>query len=416
MDAKKVYFRLTGLRAFLFQVIFTVNGIYFVIEAGMNPLQLVLIGTVMELSVLLFEVPTGVIADHMSRKWSVVIGMVVLGCAHMLEGAVPVFLSIAVAYAIWGLGYTFISGAEEAWIADEVQGANLESLFFRGSQIASLGQFAGIIVSVVIASLFSIQIAIVAAGVSFLIIAIWLAFRMPEQHFVKMERTEKSQLRQLRSIVQKGYKTVTGNTVLFSMAAISLMWGLASEGFDRLWEVHFLQDIHLPESSTIIWFGVINAVALLLNIVLIQWIKSKVETSGEHRYVWLLLVVNTILVISALVFAISGQLWLALASYWACYTLRGLNSPLYRIWLNQKLESRGCATMLSMFGQLDAFGQIAGGPLVGWIALTFSVQAGLFATGLLMIPVLFFLWVAKSNIHLGQVVKVPIKEKVVKSQ
>ncbi|MGD6843782.1 hypothetical protein ACQCVH_14810 [Bacillus infantis] len=50
--------------------------------------------------------------------------------------------------------------------------------------------------------------------------------------------------------------------------------------------------------------------------------------------------------------------------------------------------------MLSMFGQLDAIGQIAGGPLVGWIAFSFSISAGLFATGLLTVPVLIFLWIA----------------------
>ncbi|SIB93215.1 Uncharacterised protein [Mycobacteroides abscessus subsp. abscessus] len=50
--------------------------------------------------------------------------------------------------------------------------------------------------------------------------------------------------------------------------------------------------------------------------------------------------------------------------------------------------------MLSLFGQLDAIGQIAGGPLVGWIAFSISIQAGLFATGLLTVPVLIFLCIA----------------------
>jgi MFS transporter, DHA3 family, tetracycline resistance protein len=394
MEAKKVYFRLTGIRAFLFQIIFTVNAIYFVVEAGLNPLQLVLIGTIMELSIVLFEVPTGVIADHVSRKKSVIIGTILLGLAHLLEGSVPAFWGIATAYAVWGLGYTFLSGAEEAWIADEVEGKGLDKLFLKGSQIASIGKIAGIIASVIISMLFSVQTAILIAGGSFIILAVWLWFRMPEHRFEKLEREETSQLRQLAGAVQKGYRTVKGNPVLAGMAGIALMWGLASEGFDRLWAAHFLEDIHLAESSAVLWFGLINGIALLLNIWLVEWISRRLNGDGEQTYVRLLLFVNVALAASTLIFALSGELLLALASYWTSFTLRGLNSPLYSIWLNQKLESKGRATMLSLFGQIDAIGQIAGGPLVGWIAFSFSISAGLFATGLFTVPVLIFLWIA----------------------
>ncbi|SFA70182.1 MULTISPECIES: MFS transporter [unclassified Bacillus (in: firmicutes)] len=406
MDAKKVYFRLTGTRAFLFQIIFTVHAIYFITEAGLNPLQLVLLGTVMEVSVLIFEVPTGVIADHLSRKWSVIIGTVILGCAHILEGSIPEFYSIAVAYALWGLGYTFLSGAEEAWIADEVQGKELDKLFFRSSQVGSWGRFAGIVVGVCVSYMESVQFAIIAAGAAFLGLAFWLMFSMPEKHFVKMERTESSHFGQLAAVLQNGFKTICGNTLLMCMAGITTMWGLASEGFDRLWEIHFLKDIHVPENSAIIWFGVINAIALLLNIGLVQWIKGKMEATGEQRFVLFLFLINAGLFISTLIFAFSGELWLALASYWVSYTFRGLNSPLFSIWINQKLESKGRATMLSLFGQLDAFGQIAGGPLVGWIALSLSISAGLLTTALFMVPVLFFLWISKRYASMGKVLDV----------
>ncbi|MGD6843783.1 MFS transporter [Bacillus infantis] len=337
MEAKKVYFRLTGIRAFLFQSIFTVNAIYFVVEAGLNPLQLVLIGTIMELSIVLFEVPTGVIADHVSRKKSVIIGTILLGLAHLLEGSVPAFWGIATAYAVWGLGYTFLSGAEEAWIADEVEGKGLDKLFLKGSQIASIGKIAGIMASMIISMLFSVQAAILIAGGSFIVLAAWLWVRMPEHRFEKLEREETSQL---AGAVQKGYRTVKGNPVFAGMAGIALMWGLASEGFDRLWAAHFLEDIQLAESSAVLWFGVINGVALLLNIGLVEWISRRLNGDGEQRYVRLLLSVNGALAASTLIFALSGEFWLALASYWTSFTLRGLNSPLYSIWLNQKLESK----------------------------------------------------------------------------
>lgn len=59
---------------------------------------------------------------------------------------------------------------------------------------------------------------------------------------------------------------------------------------------------------------------------------------------------------------------------------------------NKQLQSQGRATTLSMYGQLDAFGQVAGGPLVGMIALYTSVQGGIITSAILIIPTLYFLW------------------------
>ena len=73
-DAYKVYLALQGASSLIFAVIFTVNILYQVTMAELSPLQLVLVGTVLELSIFLFEVPTGVIADVYSRRLSIIIG------------------------------------------------------------------------------------------------------------------------------------------------------------------------------------------------------------------------------------------------------------------------------------------------------------------------------------------------------
>jgi len=67
--------------SFLAMLAFTVTAVYFVTEVGMSPLQLVLVGTLMELSIFVFEVPTGVVADVYSRRLSIVIGTFVMGVA-----------------------------------------------------------------------------------------------------------------------------------------------------------------------------------------------------------------------------------------------------------------------------------------------------------------------------------------------
>jgi DHA3 family tetracycline resistance protein-like MFS transporter len=68
-----------------------------------------------------------------------------------------------------------------------------------------------------------------------------------------------------------------------------------------------------------------------------------------------------------------------------------MHSPLQTAWVNQKLESQVRATVHSMFGQVDAIGQVMGGPIVAVIASVGSAAASLVTSGLLLTPALFFI-------------------------
>ena len=111
---------LIGGGSFFSMLVFTVNLIYQVQVAHLNPLQLVLVGTVLEGTSFLFEVPTGIVADVYSRRLSIIIGTFLLGVGLALQGVVPSFGVILLAQVIWGIGYTFTSGATEAWLTDEI--------------------------------------------------------------------------------------------------------------------------------------------------------------------------------------------------------------------------------------------------------------------------------------------------------
>ncbi len=120
LDSYPVYLFLEGATSLIFAVVFTVNMVYQVTVAELNPLQLVLVGTTLELSVFIFEVTTAVVADVSSRRLSVIIGYFLIGAGYLLEGSLPIFWTIVLAQVVWGLGYTFTSGATEAWISDEI--------------------------------------------------------------------------------------------------------------------------------------------------------------------------------------------------------------------------------------------------------------------------------------------------------
>lgn len=388
MNIKKIYYFLTSSRSFCIQIVFTLNAIYYVSQAGLNPLQLVLIGTIMELAILFFEIPTGLVADFFGRKRSLVIGTFIIGVAHLLEGSFPAFWAIAVGALFWGIGWTFISGAETAWIADELENNELDDVFLKGARYSSLGSFFGIIVSVLLAIIFTVQISILIAGGLLVLIAIISSRIVPETKFVSIAREETTSFHQMQIAIKSGITQIKGNTILFGLAAITLFAGLASEGFDRLWGAHFIEGFQMNEEDAIYWFGAFYAIAFLLNIGLLKL----VETFVKERFAIVLVFLNSLLVIAMLFFATSEEFLLAAILYWGIASLRAVNSPLMNIMTNKQLQSQGRATTLSMYGQLDAFGQVAGGPLVGMIALYTSVQGGIITSAILIIPTLYFLW------------------------
>jgi MFS transporter, DHA3 family, tetracycline resistance protein len=104
--------------SFLFGLVFSVNTLYYATVIQLSPLKLVLVGTALELAILLFEVLTGVMADMISRKISVLIGFVLIGLGFLLEGFIPAFMVVLTAQVLWGIGYTFTSGATQAWLSD----------------------------------------------------------------------------------------------------------------------------------------------------------------------------------------------------------------------------------------------------------------------------------------------------------
>lgn len=387
MKIQHLYYAVSSSRSLLIQMVFTLNAIYYVTTAELNALQLVLIGTILEVSILLFELPTGLVADLYGRKRSMVIGISLIGLAHLLEGGIPDFWAIALASALWGIGWTFLSGAEQAWIADEMGNDSLEQVFLRGAQYSSFGRFIGIGLAVLLAEVTSVQITIVLAGGMLVTLAIIAWCVLPETRFEPITRADTSNLVQAKRTVRDGYTHIRGNSILVGLAAITLVWGLASEGFDRLWGAHLIETFQLSGQAAVYWFGLFYAVAFLLNMLVLKGVELYVK----GRYATTLFWFNVLLIIAMLAFASIGQFWAAVLLYWMIAALRNVHYPLMSVMTNERLPSKGRATILSMFGQVDAFGQVAGGPLIGLLALYTSIQGGLGAAALLLLPMLVFL-------------------------
>src|SRR5262249_16809463 len=185
----------------------TINLVYQLQVAHLNPLQLVLVGTVLEMTIFLTQVPTGVLADVYSRRLAVILGLAVMGAGSLLEGSVPQFWAILLSQLLWGVGVTFTDGADSAWIADEVGDAQFGPLMLRSSQVSRVFSLIAIPLSVALASI-QLNLPVLLGGGLFVALALLLLLVMPERGFKLTPREGRSSWRALISTTYNGVRLI----------------------------------------------------------------------------------------------------------------------------------------------------------------------------------------------------------------
>jgi MFS transporter, DHA3 family, tetracycline resistance protein len=389
-DPIRVWYLLKGASALGDTLVWVLAPVYFVTTVGMSPLQLVLVGTFMELTVFLFEVPTGIVADVYSRRLSTVIGFLVMGVAIAFVASIPEAWAVIVGWSVWGFGYTFTSGATDAWLADEIGVENVRPVYLRSAQISRVVALFAIAASVGL-GLIALWLPILVGGAVIFATGLGLVFLMPERGFRPARRDEaESALRTMARTGRSGARLVRRTPLLLLILAISASWGAWSEGYDRLAEAHIIRDVGLPSFaglSFVVWFGVISAASLILALVVAKPANRHLERASRLTITRVLLALDLLLVASVVVFGLAGTFWLALVAMLATNVARSIAMPLFMSWLNQSIsDSSVRATVMSITNQADAVGQWTGGPAIGAIGNAFGIRAALVTGAFLLTP------------------------------
>jgi hypothetical protein len=173
---------------------------------------------------------------------------------------------------------------------------------------------------------------------------------------------------------------------------ISLISGLSSEAFDRLWSVKVLSDFHFPDllgtTDPAVWFAVFAVIGtfLALGASLVVNKVSAERVNALHPN-GLLALLSLFQLAGVIGFALAGQLWIALAAMWFGAVAATISYPIESAWLNRNLDSKSRATVISMVGQANAIGQVAGGPPLGALAGATSIRTALTVSGLILSPI-----------------------------
>ena len=389
VEASKVYYFIEFTSSAFFSMMFVVISLYEATVAGLTPMQLVLVGTTLEVSAFLFEIPTGVVADVFSRRLSITIGYIMMGVGFLVEGLFPSFLPILLAQVIWGVGYTFTSGATQAWITDEVGEEKANPLFMRAARAGLVASLIGMGATMLIGAN-NAAMPIIVGAIGVILIGIVLIFIMPETGFKPTPMENRSTWQHMWHTFNEGVKSVKARPRLMNILGVGFFYGLYSEGFDRLWVKHLLDTFQIPVlfgGNQVAFFSLLRFSAGLLTVFVMQLIEKRVDASSPLSIGRAMIIVTGGIAVGIVGFALSSLLPLTLGLYLTIYILRQVRIPLQTAWVNHKLDPQTRATVHSMTGQVDSIGQILGGGSA-FIARYLSVVAAITTSGILLGPAL----------------------------
>lgn len=389
-DAYAVYLFAAAARIFLLEFGFSVSGVYQIVNVGMTPLQLVLVGTLLATTVLLFEIPTGIVADVYSRRLSVIIGLIIAGMGFIVVGLSPTFVAVLFGNFLWGLANTFISGAFTAWFVDEVGQQRAEQGFMRRTQIEQVARVLGLVLGAMIGS-FVITLPMILAGIGLVVLGLLLFVIMPETGFTPATREQYGTWATMRHTFGIGFASVRSHPILRALMLISILWGIASVAFYRLWEKHLLDSFTLPPLPVpypaVIWFSVLALLTGILTVVVSEWVRKRINNLEDHNIALLLAIITLIFMLGLIGFGAAPGLLVTIAFFLITFTMGDMTTPILDVWTNRYAHPTVRATVLSMYGQTGAIGRIVGGPIIGAIGNT-SMWFAMIISAVLFSPAL----------------------------
>jgi DHA3 family tetracycline resistance protein-like MFS transporter len=349
----------------------------FIDRAGGGPLALVLTGTLLEVCYTLAEVPTGVVADRYGRKRSILLGLALVGCSALLD-AVGTLGAVLAAQVFIGVGWTFTSGADVAWLTDEVGEEAARPLYAQGAKAELWGSVVGVVAGMGL-GLVNLWLPLLAGGLVMFGLTAWLARHMHEserQVAVDERFTVVETFRRARRSVRA--RPAVG-LLLLVMVAI----GMGGEGVDRLWQLHLVGE-EAGARSTVLVVGSLFVGGLVLGALVTARFEHRLDADVDGSWAARALTVVNVVVFGAVLLLALGPWALAAAGVVLANAVRHAAFPLIQSIANRDADAASRATVNSIVTQAESVGEIGGGAF-GFLAAARGTTPSLVVSALLFL-------------------------------
>ena len=261
-----------------------------------------------------------------------------------MTGFVTEFPLLVVSNCLWGLGWALSSGADVAWITDEVDRPDLiDRVLAAQARRDLLGTALGIVVFDALVWATTLSIAIMVTGLAMIGLGVLLVARWPETRFAPVDVG--SRWAESGATLRRGVAVVRADRLILLVLIATLFVNGAAEGFGRLFQRRVVL-LGLPKDpDPIVWFAAIALLAAALGAMTLRIVEARMDGNGVARRVYV--AACAVGVAGLLVFAHAPNAASAVAG---SLLVSGIAFPITRLggtdsvrsarWL---LESPGCA-------------------------------------------------------------------------
>ena len=234
---QRVYLTLTLFNTLAASFIWGINTL-FLLDAGLSATAAFTANALFTAGMVLFEVPTGVVADTWGRRVSYLLGSVTLAVSTVLYWlawqAEASFWAWAVTSVLLGLGFTFFSGATEAWLVDALKftgfKGTLESVFAKGQIVGGVAMLSGSVLGGLVAQWTNLGVPYLLRGLALLVTFVVAFLYMRDWGFVP--KPGKHPVREMGQVVRGSVRYGLGNRpVRWMMLAAPFTFGVGIYAF-----------------------------------------------------------------------------------------------------------------------------------------------------------------------------------------
>ncbi len=382
------YLSTSALFTLAASLIWAINTIFLIQRGGLTLFEVMLVNTAFLVSQMICEVPTGVIADTIGRKASYLLSIGTIIVSTILYVLTPAMgwgiAGFMVASVLIGLGFTFQTGAVDAWMVDALDAAGWtgpkERVFAWGGMATGsamilgslLGGFLGQI-DLVIPYLVRAAV-LVAAFVLVVLLVHDSGFEPRPLHLSTFGE-------ETRTIMDAGVRYGWGSRVVRPLMFVSLVTGVVGMFAFYSWQPYVLELLGRPSAVWVL--GVVQAVSSLAMIGGNALVRVVMRADDRRRDPARVLAAGS--VVAALAVAAIGVVGLvglspgvlpaaiAIVLWIAWSVVFGLLGPVRGGFINEHIPSAQRATILSLDSLFADAGGAVGQPALGWIATQFSI-------------------------------------------
>lgn len=394
----RTYVSLTLLSTFASSFIWGINTL-FLLDAGLTITAAFAANAFFTAGQVIFEVPTGVIADTRGRRMSFLLGTATLFLTTLaylwLWNIRGPFWAWAVVSALLGLGFTFFSGATEAWLVDGLKAAGyegeLDNVFAKGSIANGAAMLTGTVAGGLVAQYSNLGVPyimrIVALAATFLI----AFFLMHDEGFKAKGRS--GLLNEMKDVVSESME--------FGLRNRPLRWMMLSAVFNAgvgIFVFYAMQPylLHLygdPSSYAVAGVSAsIVAGALITGGFLVPYVGRLFKRRTSLLIAGLLTGVPALILIGLV-----GNFWIVLGLLAVWSLVFSITGPVRQAYVNGLIPSQQRATVLSADNMLTSLGGVISQPGLGKVADVWGYPISYLASAAFQVIALPFLLLARSE-------------------